>query len=190
MPVVTLLNQKGGVGKTSTCYHLAGTFALMQRRVLLIDNDPQASLTQGFIGPDGMRALAPRETIASVFAGDEPFPGQVIRPVMPGVDLLAGSRLATRHNVPEPQEAPAEAQGCLREFLAEVRGRYDHVLIDCPPNLHLCSWAALVASDHLIVPLQPEDFGRRGSPRSRTPTSWSRAAPTRPSTSPGSSSPG
>ena len=50
----------------------------------------------------------------------------------------------------------------LRDFLAEVRDRYDLVLIDCPPNLHLSSWAALVASDALIVPLQPEDYGAQG----------------------------
>jgi chromosome partitioning protein len=51
---------------------------------------------------------------------------------------------------------------CLRIFLDDVRDRYDLILIDCPPNLHLCSWAALVASDHLIVPLQPEDYGAQG----------------------------
>ena len=57
MPVITMLNQKGGVGKTSTCYHLAGTLAQQGRRILLVDNDPQASLTQGFWGPEGMLAL-------------------------------------------------------------------------------------------------------------------------------------
>src|SRR5690242_15589013 len=51
VPVIAALNQKGGVGKTSTCHHLAGTLAQMGRRVLLLDNDPQASLTQGFWGP-------------------------------------------------------------------------------------------------------------------------------------------
>jgi chromosome partitioning protein len=75
---------------------------------------------------------------------------------------VPGSKRATRYNVPEPHEAPAESQARLREFLADVRDGYDLVLIDCPPNLHLCSWAALVSSDHLIVPLKPEDYGAQG----------------------------
>jgi chromosome partitioning protein len=163
VPVVTMLNQKGGVGKTSTCHHLAGTLALMGRRVLLMDNDPQASLTQGFWGPVATAALDPATTVAALYAGDEPFPEQVIRPTgIPGVDLLPGSRVATDWNVPRPHEADATAQACLRSFLAEVASGYDLVMIDCPPNLHLCSWAALVASSHLVVPLQAEDYGAQG----------------------------
>jgi chromosome partitioning protein len=162
MAVITALNQKGGVGKTSTCHHLAGTLAVMGRRVLLIDNDPQSSLTQGFWGPSVALSVEPAETIAAIYSGDA-FPERVIKPSgIPGVDLVPGSVRSTRHNVPVPEEADWDAQTCLRTFLEDVRGAYDLVLIDCPPNLHLCSWAALVASDHLIVPLQPEDYGAQG----------------------------
>src|SRR5512135_1293369 len=77
---ITLLNQKGGVGKTSTCYHLAGTLAQLGRRVLLVDNDPQASLTQGFLGPQATRQLEPAETIAAAYSQDA-IAGQVVRDV-------------------------------------------------------------------------------------------------------------
>ena len=162
MAVVSALNQKGGVGKTSTCFHLAGTLARAGRGVLLVDADPQSSLSQGFLGPQGTRQLPLDETIASVFLG-EALAEKAIRPTgIPGVDLLPGSRHYARFNVPDPHLADWPMQVALRDFLEDVKGRYDLVLIDCPPNLHLASWAALVASDALVVPLQPEDFGAQG----------------------------
>jgi chromosome partitioning protein len=163
LAVVTMLNQKGGVGKSSTCHHLAGALAQAGRRVLLVDNDPQSSLTQGFWGPIATAALDPGVTVAALYRGLEPLPEHVIHPTpVPGVDLIPGSQQATPHNVPDPHAAPWDSQTCLRALLAEVRGGYDLALIDCPPNLHLCSWAALAASDFLIVPLQPEDYGSQG----------------------------
>jgi chromosome partitioning protein len=162
MPVITALNQKGGVGKTSTCYHLAGTLAQAGRRVLLVDNDPQASLTQGFLGPQVTRKLDPAETIAAVYQ-QEAIADQVIRATdVAGIDLLAGSRAAASFNVPDPHLSDWPLQMALRDFLADVSDHYDIVMIDCPPNLHLASWTSLVASDALIVPLQPEDFGAQG----------------------------
>jgi chromosome partitioning protein len=162
LAVITLLNQKGGVGKSSTCHHLAGTLAQMGRRVLLIDNDPQSSLTQGLWGPTTARGLDPSETMAAVYSGDA-FPDHVVKPSgILDIDLVAGSRVVNDWNLPRPHEAPYEAQTSLRDFLEPIRAQYDFILIDCPPNLCLCSWAALVASDHLIVPLQAEDYGAQG----------------------------
>src|SRR4051812_41955811 len=147
VPVITMLNQKGGVGKTSTCHHLAGTLAQLGRRVLLVDNDPQASLTQGFWGPLATRQLPAEKTITAVYRGDMPFPDALIRPTgIESVDLVPGSRYATEFNVPMPHRSPAQDQACLRDFLAEIRDVYNMVLIDCPPNLHMASWAALTAS--------------------------------------------
>ena len=102
-------------------------------------------------------------TIAAVLAGSLPEPEQIIRPSgIEKVDLLPGSTTASDYNVPRPHEADWDSQIALREFLAEVRDRYDLILVDCPPNLHLCSWTALVASDFVLVPLQPEDYGAQG----------------------------
>jgi chromosome partitioning protein len=161
--IVAALNMKGGVGKTSTCHHLAGTLAALGRRVLLVDNDPQASLTQGFWGPIATAALDPATTIVAIYAGDEPFPEQVIRPTgLDRIDLVPGAQAASDYNTPRGHQAGFAAQTALRSFLDEARRDYDLVLIDCPPNLHLCSWAALVASTHLLVPLQAEDYGAQG----------------------------
>jgi chromosome partitioning protein len=166
MPAVTIagLNQKGGVGKSSTTFHLGGTLASQGRRVLLLDMDPQASLTQAFIGPDAMRALSARQSIASLF-GDElaPAPGRLIMPTaFEGISIAPGSVHLTSFNVPDPHRSPRDQQRALALFVGEVRDDFDFILVDCPPNLHLCSWAALVASDSIIVPLQAEDFGSQG----------------------------
>jgi chromosome partitioning protein len=162
--IITALNQKGGVGKSSTTYHLAGTLAHEGRSVLLLDLDPQASLTQAFIGPDAMRALPRSRSIASLFGdGITPSPDSLILPTQfERIGLVPGSIHLTSHNVPDPHRSPRDDQRAVAEMTAEVRGQFDFILIDCPPNLHLCSWAALVASDSIIVPLQAEDFGSQG----------------------------
>jgi chromosome partitioning protein len=161
--VVTMLNQKGGVGKTSSCHHLGGTLARAGQRILLVDNDPQASLTQGFFGPEAMRAIDPDESVAALY---DPhlvaIPERVIRTTgFDNVSIVAGSERLTTYNMMPTSEWSLSERG-MAEFLDEVRADFDLVLIDCPPNLQLCSWAALVASDHLVVPLQAEDYGAQG----------------------------
>jgi chromosome partitioning protein len=161
---ITALNQKGGVGKSSTTFHLGGTLASQGRRVLLLDMDPQASLTQAFIGPDAMRALSARESIASLFGrGLKPSPAELIRPT-PFERLwhIPGSIHLTSFNIPDPHLATREHQRAIARLVAEVRDQFDFILIDVPPNLHLCSWSAMVASDTIFVPLQAEDFGSQG----------------------------
>jgi chromosome partitioning protein len=163
MQTVALLNKKGGVGKTSTCHHLSGALARKGRRILLVDADPQASLSQGLLGPDATRALPPQETIAALFddAGGPPI-GELIRPTeIEGVSILPGSEAMEDLNVTRPWET-GPLQFALRDALGEVSDRYDFAIVDCPPNVQLCSWAALVASDGVIVPLQAEDYGAQG----------------------------
>jgi chromosome partitioning protein len=161
--VIAAINLKGGVGKTSACFHLAGELARTGHRVLAVDNDPQGSLTAAFHGPTEARRLDPAGTIAAVYNGADPLPEAVIRPTpFAGIDLLPGSRFAADHNNARPHAAPFEIQVCLRDFLDQVRNNYAVVLIDCPPNLNVCSWAAMTAADAYLVPLQPEDFGAQG----------------------------
>jgi chromosome partitioning protein len=160
MPVISSIALKGGVGKTTLTHMAAGAFALSGRRVLCLDNDGQASLSSGIFGPSVVEGLDPASTIAALYAGLDPLPEQVIMASgIPGVDVVAGSRAAGRFNTPEPHEAPAEVQLCLRTFIDEIRDSYDVILIDNPPNLCAASWAALIASEHLFVPVVPEDYG-------------------------------
>ena len=135
---IVLLNQKGGVGKTSTCHHLAGTLAQAGKKILLVDNDPQASLTQGLFGPQATRDLDPsRDDRGGLLGRRRP---RADHPPHGDRRHRPGARLAARHEV--------QQRGALggRPRLAgrhpgrgrAVRERYDFILIDCPPNLHLC----------------------------------------------------
>ncbi|MGE3819368.1 MAG: ParA family protein [Isosphaeraceae bacterium] len=163
MQTITLLNRKGGVGKTSSVFHLGGTLARGGRRVLVVDADPQANLTAGLLGADVARELSAAATIAALFDPDlDPFPEAVIRPTpVTGLSILPGSAHLDTHNRPDPHE-PGPHHGALRDFLTEVAGEFDLTLIDCPPTIYRASWSALAASDHVVVPVQAEDFGSQG----------------------------
>jgi len=160
---IAMLNRKGGCGKTSTCHHLAGAFAKEGRRVLLVDMDPQASLTQGLFGPQVTEGLDPRTTAAGLFDDrSDPDPDELIRSTnFEGISIVAGSNDLDNYNIPRPQET-GDLQLTLRQFLRESADRYDVALIDCPPNLSLCSWTALLAANSVVVPVQAEDYGAQG----------------------------
>jgi chromosome partitioning protein len=158
----SFLNRKGGVGKTSSVFHLAGSYAHGGRKVLVCDLDPQASLSQGFFGPAYVESLPKHVTVAALFDDTlDPVPNEVIHGTsFPGIWVVPATNDLTDHNTPRPEES--EGQDALRDFLAEVKDHFDIVLIDCPPNLQLCSWAALLASDFVVVPVIPEDFSSQG----------------------------
>lgn len=163
MKSVTVLNRKGGCSKTSTCFHASAAFAARGLRTLLCDLDPQANLSQGLLGPDVVRKMSPAMTLASVLdeAGGPPLSELIVPTSIPGVWLLPGSEAVERLNVTEP-ESTGSLQYAIRDALDEVRGEFDIAFFDCPPSVQLCSWAAMVASDAVLVPVPPEDFGALG----------------------------
>src|SRR5438445_10225612 len=136
MPTNTIcfINQKGGCGKSSSCFHLAGHFANRGLRVLAIDADPQGSLSQGFFGSAAIETLPPRETLAAVFAEDEmPAPGLLVTPTQSErVSVIRANAQLAKHNVPAPENTGMK-QFALATFLETIPG-FDLILIDCPPN--------------------------------------------------------
>ncbi len=158
----SFLNRKGGVGKTSSVFHLAGSYAQSGRRVLVCDLDPQASLSQGFFGPRFVESVPKRATVAALFDdAHDPTPDDLIHETaFPNLWIVPATNDLSDHNTPRPEDA--ESQDALGDFLAEVGSGFDVILIDCPPNLQLCSWAALLASDFVVVPVIPEDFSSQG----------------------------
>jgi chromosome partitioning protein len=159
--IIAFVNRKGGVGKSSCVHHLGGALAGRGHRVLLVDADPQASLTQGLLGPETARALPAHETIAAIY-GDGAEPAGLVRPLpFAGLSLLPGGEALDTHNLPDPWTR-GDDQYLLSEALAELRPDFDLILIDCPPHIYLSAWSALVAADGVVVPLQAEDYGAQG----------------------------
>jgi chromosome partitioning protein len=160
---IAFLNRKGGVGKTSTVHHLAGTLARRGLKILLVDVDGQASLTQGLLGPEVAEDLDPRETIAAILDDSGAVsPRDLIRPTaFKGLSLIAGSEAAERFNDPNPWELGMR-QFALRDAIADASDGQDLVMIDCPPHIQFWAWSALVAADGVVVPVMPEDYGAQG----------------------------
>ena len=160
---ICLINQKGGCGKSSTCFHLSGAFAEAGLRVLLLDLDPQGSLSQGFFGSAYVEELSATRTLASVFDEEQfdVFPDHLVHQTRhERIAICLANHHLARFNTPLP-ELLGMGQYMLRDF-AEGQENFDIVLIDCPPNLYRCSWTAMVAADWVIVPVPPEDFGTQG----------------------------
>lgn len=162
MATICLINQKGGCGKSSTCFHLTGWLAVAGYRVLLVDADPQGSLSQGFFGSQHVESLQLNQTLAVAFREQTITESLdlVVSTPFTGVSIIPANHLLARFNAPEP-ETLGLAQYALDAVLRCATG-YDFTLIDCPPNLYGCSWNALLASDWVLIPVPPEDFGTQG----------------------------
>ena len=151
--IVAIVNQKGGVGKTTTCVNLTAALKLAGKRVLLCDFDPQANATSG-MGVDKslsngvydvlINGVDVRRAITTTPYGD----------VLPSSKALAGAGIE--------MIAMDDRQFLLKKALDQVRNDYDFILIDCPPSLELLTLNGLCAADTLLVPLQGEYFALEG----------------------------
>jgi chromosome partitioning protein len=154
--VIAIVNQKGGVGKTTTAVNLSASLAVAEKKCLLVDCDPQGNATTGL----GLNRADLPKGLYDLILGSMTSEQAVTGTILPGLDLMG----ATMDLVGAEVEIASsdEREYRLKKGLSSSRQRYDFVLLDCPPSLGFLTVNALTASDSVIVPLQCEYYALEG----------------------------
>lgn len=162
--IMTIANQKGGVGKTTLTMNLGSTLAARGRRVLLVDSDPQANLTSYLAVTPGIAPFEETRTLDEIYLSKRPadrtLRAEALTRTQAGVDLIAGDKNLT--GVDHYLFSKPDRERILSRFLDPLREEYDYILIDTPPSLNLLTINALCASDRVLIPVQPEFFSLEG----------------------------
>ena len=154
--VIAVSNQKGGVGKTTTCINLAASLAILGKEVLLVDFDPQGNSTSGL-------GLVPKEcdrNIYNALIANAPIEEQIHSTIIKRLKLIPANIDLTGAEVELVGIEAREMK--LKSTLHEIKDKFDYVFIDCPPSLGLLTINSLVAADGIIIPLQCEYYAMEG----------------------------
>lgn len=154
--ILAIINQKGGVGKSTTAVNLAAALGAAGKEVLLVDLDPQGNATSGY----GIDKRDIGQCVYNVLLGETPVEDVILANVGKGVDVLPSTISLAGAEVELVNEMARENR--LKNALGSLRGRYDYILIDCPPSLGLLTINALVAADKLLIPIQCEFYALEG----------------------------
>ena len=157
--IIAIANQKGGVGKTTTCINLSASLAATHKKVLLVDLDPQGNATMG----SGVDKSEIESTTCDLLLGEISVQDLIVKSeTIDGVeyDILPGNSDLTAAEVALMSMDNKEKQ--LRKALNGVRDQYDYILIDCPPSLNMLTLNALVAADSVMIPMQCEYYALEG----------------------------
>ncbi len=154
--IITIANQKGGGGKTTTAVNLSACIAIAEKSTLLIDIDPQANATSGM----GVDKNALEKSVYDLLIDSTPPEGIIVKTSLKYLDLLPSNinLVAAELELVDVDNR----ESILREKLSVIKDRYDYIIIDCPPSLGLLTLNAMVAADMLLIPIQAEYYALEG----------------------------